>query len=306
MGIGLAVTFVAWMVARKIQAKSLMWLLLLSPFMAIAMQLIHNEIVVFLNSHKFSWQSAEFDLKRYTLLNYLWSLFYFTWLLGYFTITNHFKLLRESLALAEAQAQFNHSQLAMLRYQINPHFLFNSLNSISSLILQEETEKAEDMIGNLSRFLRFSLDNDERIKVPLREEIDIIKEYLAIEKIRFADRMEVDYFIDGEAMDCLVPSLILQPAIENAIKYVIAPGKKRRKISIRAARTASRLEFEIFDNGPGFPEPKTDRLGIGLKNISERIHTIYGSTGTFTCNNLAHGGARVSISFPCEREDGKE
>ncbi|MHA7873612.1 MAG: sensor histidine kinase, partial [Hyphococcus sp.] len=142
---------------------------------------------------------------------------------GFYFGINYYLNLRNEMERAVLSARLaDQAQLKMLRYQLNPHFLFNTLNAISTLVLEQDGKQANSMLTQLSAFLRYSLDSDPLQKTSLAEEVRALKLYLEIEKTRFADRLQVNFEIDDEAMDARVPSLILQPAIENAIKYAIA------------------------------------------------------------------------------------
>ncbi len=202
-----------------------------------------------------------------------------------------------------AQAQANLAQLKMLRYQLNPHFLFNTLNAIATLVLERANDTAEKMLGALSRFLRFTLDQDPQAKVPLKREMEVLDLYLRIEKMRFEERLVLDIQIDPKAETALVPSLILQPLIENAIKYAVASNEDGCHIGIRALISGQWLELELTDNGPGSPSfapgaPESN--GVGLRNSRERLATLYGERQRLIVENRPEGGVRVRITLPFE------
>ena len=202
------------------------------------------------------------------------------WSALYFAIKSYrvFQEVRESALKSAAMA--HEAQLKMLRYQLNPHFLFNTLNAISTLILEEDTELANRMVTKLSSFLRYSLDNDPMQKITLEQELKALQLYLDIEKVRFEDRLSLELDIDEESRNALIPSLLLQPLIENAIKYGIARAEGGGHLKISAKVFAGELLMEVSDDGPGcelVDNNIPDAKGVGLRNTRERLATLYGS-----------------------------
>jgi LytS/YehU family sensor histidine kinase len=198
-----------------------------------------------------------------------------------------------------AQAQAHDAQLKMLRYQLNPHFLFNTLNAIATLVLDRSNEVAERMLAALSRFLRYTLDQEPQQKVPLKRELEILDLYLRIEQMRFAERLRLDFKVDSEVENALVPSLILQPLVENAIKYAVAKKEQGCTLSLRARKAHNMLELEFMDDGPGCAELALQAgVGVGLRNSRERLNTLYGSSHQFRVENRLEGGVRVAMSIP--------
>lgn len=231
-----------------------------------------------------------------------WSVFYFS--LKYYRI---FQEYRESALRSAAMA--HEAQLKMLRYQLNPHFLFNTLNAISTLILERQTELANRMVSKLSSFLRYSLDNDPMQKITLRQELKALKLYLDIEKVRFEERLELLLEIDPEAEDALIPSLLLQPLVENAIKYAIAKTEDGGQLRIAAKVFAGELLLEVSDNGPGVKlvgGQIPGANGVGLRNTRERLQELYGPHHSLRLGNAKPHGLVVSIRVPFEtgRETG--
>lgn len=219
----------------------------------------------------------------------------------YFGIKYYQLLQQEKQNALKASTMAHQAHLKMLRYQLNPHFLFNTLNAISTLVLIKENDTANAMVSRLSDFLRYSLDKDPIKKVPLEQEIQAIEMYLDIEKVRFEDRLTVSWDVAGEARDALVPSLILQPIIENAIKYAIAKTEQGGQISISAKAFGQDLLIEVTDNGPG-AEISNGQLqrhgGVGLSNIRERLQSLYGNNFSFVIAHNAPSGVKVSIRIP--------
>ncbi|WP_026318039.1 sensor histidine kinase [Algicola sagamiensis] len=220
----------------------------------------------------------------------------------YFGIKYYLMLQTEKQKALIATTQAHEAQLKMLRYQLNPHFLFNTLNAISTLVLMEDTKTANAMVTRLSDFLRYTLKNDPIQRVPLSNEIEALKLYLEIEQVRFEERLKVIWEIDELATDALVPSLILQPIIENAIKYAIATTETGGELSVKAQRFGRDLLIEVADNGPGIALvngelPKTES-GVGLKNMYERLESLYETDYSFSLTNNLPNGLKVNIRIP--------
>ena len=193
----------------------------------------------------------------------------------------------------------------MLRYQLNPHFLFNTLNAISSLVRDKEGTKANSMIVQLSNFLRYSLDNDPVRRVTLKEEMEALKLYLDIERTRFGDRLRVDFDIDPKAEIVRIPSLILQPLAENAIKYAIAPVEEGGTITVKATFFDNSVVIELHDTGPGMSPYHYDSgsSGIGLRNTIDRLHGFYGDSYTFKIERKTPSGTKVFMSLPLKKKE---
>lgn len=211
----------------------------------------------------------------------------------------------EQLKRSRAETFAHEAQLKMLRYQLNPHFLFNTLNAIASLVRGKDASKANAMIVQLSNFLRYSLDNDPVKRVTLSEEVEALKLYLDIEKTRFGDRLEVCFEIEPKAKVIRIPSLILQPLVENAIKYAIAPMEEGGTITIRARRDDDNVVIELDDNGPGMPDFKydSDSTGVGLRNTIDRLHGFYGDGYDFQIKAKPTQGTNVFMKLPLEKKE---
>lgn len=211
------------------------------------------------------------------------------------------QILNEKALKAANAAQ--QAQLKALRYQLNPHFLFNTLNAISTLIMVKENDTANRMVGGLAEFLRYSLENDPIRRVPLEQEVRAMQKYLTIEEIRFSDRLKVHWQIEDEAKGALVPSLILQPIIENAIKYGVAGKLDGGNIWILGKRFGSDLLLEITDDGPGLGQGKSTSTGLGLANSRERLATLYGDDFAFTLSPHEPSGLTVNLRIPYQTEE---
>ncbi len=207
----------------------------------------------------------------------------------YFGI-NYYLLLDEQAERFERMAaQANSAQLEMLRYQINPHFLFNTLNSISTLVLLAETERANTMLSRLASFLRYSLVGEREGQATIAQEIQALKLYLEIERTRFEERLRTRFDIAPEVLNARIPSLLLQPLVENAVKYAVTPLEEGADIRVTARAVGDRLELTVSDTGPGLgdgrPEPAysiSERgTGVGLGNIRNRLAQAYGADHRF-------------------------
>jgi signal transduction histidine kinase len=221
----------------------------------------------------------------------------------YFGIKYSQLLQEETAKVLRVSAMAHEAQLKMLRYQLNPHFLFNTLNAISTLILESETRTANLMVNRLSNFLRYSLDSDPMQKVTLAQEVSALKLYLEIEQVRFDDRLRLDFEIEPAAENALIPSLILQPLVENAIKYAIAPSEEGGTIHLVARVFAQELLLELSDEGPGIDDPDHPRStegGVGLTNTRDRLREMYGDDHNFKLENLSPRGLKVCIRIPRE------
>ena len=210
----------------------------------------------------------------------------------------------QQLRRSRAETIAHEAQLKMLRYQLNPHFLFNTMNAISALVQVKKSSTANSMIVQLSDFLRYSLDNDPIKRVSLEQELDALKMYLNIEQTRFGDRLQLEFDIQQEANVVLVPSLILQPLIENAIKYAVAPMEAGGKLTIAARLNAGFLEVDIADTGPGLENLAVEQnsVGVGLRNTIDRLHEFYGDNYKFRLEHASPSGLKVCMRLPLEKQ----
>ncbi|MFD1787708.1 sensor histidine kinase [Sphingomonas floccifaciens] len=210
----------------------------------------------------------------------------------------------DRMHLLETEA--SSAQLAMLRYQLNPHFLFNTLNSISTLVLLKETQRANAMLSRLSAFLRYTLANEPTAHVTVVQEVETLKLYLEIEKMRFEKRLRTHFEIDPAVERARLPSLLLQPLVENAIKYAVTPQEEGADISVLAQLAAERVRITVSDTGPGLngankrPSLST---GVGLANIRERLAQAYGPDHRFEIRAMPQGGFSVVIEIPYQLEE---
>jgi two-component system, LytTR family, sensor kinase len=230
-----------------------------------------------------------------------------SWAALYLIINYWLMIQAEREKTLSATAMAHQAQLKMLRYQLNPHFLFNTLNAISSLVLAKRYDKANGMLGKLSAFLRYSLVNQPTQKSTLEQELEALALYLDIEKVRFQKRLQVVIDVDKRARKALIPSLLLQPLIENAVKYAIAPAEDGGTITIAARLRGGCLMVSVTDSGPGLRKgerlPDLKSSGVGIANIRARLVQAYGEQQSFTLKNLKPRGLEAAIVVPAEFEE---
>lgn len=210
------------------------------------------------------------------------------------------KYQRQQLRSSELAAQLARAQLSALRSQLHPHFLFNTLNTAVSLVRVDRTETAVRVLTSLSDILRRLLRNAPDQEITLREELAFLNAYVAIEKIRFPDRLSVNISVCDDVMDALVPNLVLQPLVENAIRYGIGRRNVAGHIDVSARHHNDQLILQVRDDGPGLPDEWFPNMtgGVGLTNTQERLQQMYGPLHEFVLGNTTAGGAEVTIVIP--------
>ncbi len=209
--------------------------------------------------------------------------------------------LREREVIAAAlQSQLKEAQLGALRMQLQPHFLFNTLNTIAMLVREGETQTSVRMLARLSDLLRHLLEDEGEPEVPIREELDFLGRYLEIEQLRFQDRLRVEIVVEEGTRDAFIPNLVLQPIIENAIRHGISRRAAASEIELRVARENGSLLLSVRDDGPGLsPSFSMDNLtGIGLRNTVARLHYLYGDNATMDIRNAPKQGTLVTLRIP--------
>jgi sensor histidine kinase YesM len=228
------------------------------------------------------------------------------WSALYYGINFYLLLEEQTNQMSRLETQASAAQLAMLRYQLNPHFLFNTLNSISTLVLLKQTDRANAMLSRLSSFLRYTLVNEPLGQVTLSQEVETLKLYLEIEKMRFEDRLRPSFSVDPAVAQARLPSLLLQPLVENAIKYAVTPKEEGADISVEARLAGERVQITVSDTGPGLndgPPRPTYSTGVGLANIRDRLAQAYGADHRFDIQATREGGFGVMIEIPFQTED---
>ncbi len=210
------------------------------------------------------------------------------------------RLAAQQMETARLNEQLSREQLNALRRQVEPHFLFNTLNGIAGLVRENRNDDAVSMIAGLSDFLRHLLKDCQQ-QVPLAEELDFLQQYLAIEKMRFGDRLRVTVDVAPELLPLPVPSLILQPMIENSIKHGISQRAAGGEIRVSASRQNGSLNFSVYNDGPSLPADwEHTSTGVGIANVRARLQSLYGSRFSFRLENQAPGGVQVTLAVPVE------
>jgi LytS/YehU family sensor histidine kinase len=199
---------------------------------------------------------------------------------------------------ARLSAQLAEARLGALRMQLNPHFLFNSLNAIGVLVRDQNIAGASRMLELLGDVLHSVLRSDARHEIPLSEEIQFLEQYLAIEQVRFSDRLQVSWSIDDRARSAPVPGFILQPLVENALRHGIAKRGDLGTINVGARIDGDSLVLSVSDNGPGLAPSEVESAGVGLANTRERLRTMYGAAASLTLESRPGGGAIATIRVP--------
>jgi signal transduction histidine kinase len=208
---------------------------------------------------------------------------------------------RDAIHSLELQKQLSRAQLQALQMQLQPHFLFNTLNAVTTLIELERPDEALETLDHLNALLKSVLKKDAPTKISLAQELEIVESYLAIERVRFADRLRVDINLDPNALDGLVPRFLLQPIVENAIRHGIARCENSGLIETSAKRIGSRLQLQVRDNGPGLNPNSRAGFGVGLSNTRERLVHFYQDDYELRAFQPESGGFEVSITIPYER-----
>jgi hypothetical protein len=239
----------------------------------------------------------------YVLTYYITSLvFFYGCVVAFVSASQYYQLLRRSeLDRMQLESGLARARLHLLTMQLHPHFLFNTLNSISEL-MYEDVAAAERMVARLSELLRLSLEQRDVALVPLGKELECLGVYLEIEKIRFQDRITVDFEIAPDARTCPVPFLILQPLVENAVRHGIARLCRPGRILIRACRDKERLDIEIRNDGPA-EAARIPPEGLGLRNTRDRLKALYGEHYSFECRAIPEGGWRIGLTIPVSRSE---
>ncbi|MET4133057.1 two-component system LytT family sensor kinase [Porphyrobacter sp. MBR-155] len=253
---------------------------------------VDSEAVIIARAETYAdfWRKLlDIALGRYFLL-LAWAATYFALLAGVQARASQW---REEQFRTAAKA----AELRSLRYQVNPHFLFNTLNSLSALVMTGKAERAERMIQTISRFYRHSLATEPTADVALKDEFDLQKLYLDIEAVRFPTRLVTVFDLPADLEEARVPGMILQPLVENSVKYAVSPVSRRVTITLAARAELDQLVITVSDDGPGVPQGGSHGLGIGLVNVRDRLEARFGPDIGFTSGPVP-GGYRTEIRIP--------
>jgi two-component system, LytTR family, sensor kinase len=272
----------------QLQFRAFCWSSLLGGAVAILVQFI------VLHFPEPNWTDLISNYLRYSIFLLFWSNLYFS-------IKQWQRSIQEREHLSRAEADAREARLSALRYQLNPHFLFNSLNAVSTLALEGDIPAVTRMLAQIADLLRISLDGERPLEVVLSEEINFSERYLAIEQTQLGERLQVEWSIAAVTLSAAVPSMLLQPLIENAVRHGIAPVVKGGKITIHSALNGQTLQILINNTGPRNAQPGKTSTGIGLVNTVERLRTLYGPNHRFDLQWPEAGGCSVLIEIPLRR-----
>jgi LytS/YehU family sensor histidine kinase len=274
----------------------------------VALPLSFGAAGVWMAAHHFvvsayvAWQRGEPPLAGRGFPDFVNTIYYFfvllAWSVLYFGVQAYLDLLDERERLHKAESLAHEARLRALRLQLNPHFLFNTLNAISTLVAESRTTEANRMLSRLAEFLRMTLDRPESDEVSLANEVGFARRYLEIEEIRFGERLKVDISVTPEAAVALVPTMILQPLVENAVRHAILPRESGGAIAIVAERQHGWLTLGVHDDGPGLDDVTALSRGVGLSNTSTRLTELYGDSAEICFARSDRGGLAVLIRLP--------
>ncbi|MBV1909509.1 MAG: histidine kinase [Kangiellaceae bacterium] len=299
-GIGFTLSYLQWLFIRGIVQLPLKRTIFLSFLSATIFGILFN--IIKLSSFKVLVHGQRWN-EAWDMLEFGgWLMFslttMFVWTAIFFVMLYNTKLQKEHEMLLRAQTATKDAQLQMLRYQLNPHFMFNTMNAISTLIYKGANERANEMLDKLCEFFRYTLDRSERTIATLQKELELLDLYISIEKARFGDRLTIDIDIVDEVIDCKVPYMLLQPIVENAVKYAVEPRKEGGNIIIRAKKEQQRLVLEIIDDGRKLGGKVRDGFGIGMTNTKARLEAMFNGDYDITINESEFDGTTVRISSP--------
>lgn len=218
---------------------------------------------------------------------------------GSYAIDFYRRYQERELAASRLSQQLANAQLQALRMQLNPHFLFNAMNTVAMMVRKQENDAAVRTLAELSDLLRYVLEDTRSHEVPLRQELDFVRQYLALEQVRFHDRLNVRIDAPEDTLDARVPNLLLQPLVENAIRHGIARSAAASTVEIIVRRANGQLAIEVLDDGPGLPNiPTTAGGGLGIHNTQERLKQMYGDQQEFHLRSREDRGAAASMRLP--------
>ena len=220
------------------------------------------------------------------------------WSLLYYAIVTWSDVARERARANRAEALAHEARLAALRSQLEPHFLFNTLNAISTLVVEGQNAAATRMISRLSEFLRLTLDAADETEVPVAEELEFARRYLEIEQARFGDRLRATIDAEPDVMDALVPVMLLQPLLENAVKHGVLEQERGGSVAVTIEASDRTLRVTVADDGPGIAPGRDARHGVGLANTAARLAELYGDAGRLALERSPSGGLEVRVELP--------
>lgn len=313
---GFSITLVLSVVYRQLLGRQPFITWSMTAVVLVLAVIVHASIDAWVQGIYLAGSSETTFAQRFIGLSYIPATLLVGWSALYYAINFFLTVEEQNDRLERLELQATSAQLAMLRYQLNPHFLFNTLNSISTLVLLKQTEPANAMLTRLSAFLRHTLIMQPGSLVTLEQEVETLQLYLGIERMRFEERLRTHFEISDEAMQAQLPSMLLQPLIENAIKYAVSPQEEGARISLTAKVANGRLQIEVSDSGPGdsggtgyatsqgdlltYAAARPSSTGVGLTNIRSRLAQAYGDNHLFETHTGKGGGFTVLIEIPYE------
>jgi signal transduction histidine kinase len=291
-------TPVIFVAAARFPFRRGAWRLPLAAHVGVASLVAIAGVAANLPVSSYLWPGETASFGRYLIGTFHFNVqWYFVVVMVQHAIAYADRLRDRDVQAAQLETQLARAQLDALKMQIQPHFLFNTLHAVSELV-HEDADGADRMITRLGDLLRLTVD-DAAQEVPLRRELHFLAAYLEIERTRFHDRLTVEMEVDPETLDAMVPNLVLQPLVENAIRHGTAPHAARGVIHVRARRDGGTLRLEVRDNGGGLrPKSPGGREGVGLRNTRARLRQLYGAAGTLELCDGEAGGVRAAVSLP--------
>jgi len=299
---GFCLSLLQWLFIQRVIHNTLKQTLIMSFSSAAVLGLLYN--IIKLGSYKVIVHSQQWN-EAWNMLEFGgWLLFslatMFVWTSIFFIMLYNSKLQREHEQLLRAQTLAKDAQLEMLRYQLNPHFMFNTMNAISTLILKEENDTASEMLDKLCDFFRHSLEATKQSNSTMKDELELLKLYLSIEKVRFGKRLKVNFDVDKDVMHCVLPNMLCQPIIENAVKYAVEPSKEGAEITFKAYKSDESLIIKIKDTGQAVKELHSKGFGIGLQNTRSRLDVMFNGECEVTLTPNQERGSTVTMTMPYE------
>jgi two-component system, LytTR family, sensor kinase len=274
-----------------LELRALAWCVAVGTVVAFATELAILRVV------RLVWTDLLFNIFQISVVLFLWCTLYFS-------IKQWQQSARERERLLIVEREARDARLSALRYQLNPHFLFNSLNAVSTLVLKGDAPGATRMLSQIGSLLRVSLDGPLVSEIPLSQELDFAKKYLAIEQTRLGDHLQVVFDIASDSLDASVPSMLLQPLLENAVRHGVGRLRQGGTITIQAAVENDRLRIMVRNSGPRrstHPGSEENRRGIGLTNTRERLKRVYGAACEFTLHWPESGGCELTLQVPFKK-----
>lgn len=307
-------TFALYPICRSLLRRSSSWLAYgLKSFLwsaIVGMASTAAAELVMLDFKKFDWPDLTGNAVQFSAVQFLWCSLYFS-------IKQWQRLVQEREHLLRAESEAREARLSALRYQLNPHFLFNSLNAASTLVLEGDAAGATRMLAQIGELLRTTLDQDAAAEMPLAQELAFVDQYLAIEQTRLGERLRIERAISDDTLDAIVPSMLLQPLVENAVRHGVAAVIAGGTIRIESRLKADRLLIAVSNSGPRRADLAVGSSlsngninadgnsavakGIGLTNTKERLKTLYGDGHQFTLHWPEAGGCEAMIELPLRR-----